>query len=330
MLIYYAAMRLSAEKEHPLRQPALIILLCLLLFPSSVDAEKLYKFVDENGHITFTDKPVGAGTLEKVAQVRKERPMQRFKVQNRGSKSGPVLYAVNGYFGPVEAEFTLKNLKNVSVKRHTRPRIVVPAVGEVRVITMSQISPRQGYSYYWATNSVFGDPDAQHLPKRPYLLPIPPDKQFRLSQAFLGAATHAGNVQSEYAVDIPMPVGTAIHAARSGVIMDVAGDFFEGGVSEEMMEQANYVCVLHDDGTMAIYAHLELETVKFPIGKRIERGQVLALSGNTGFSSGPHLHFAIQKNFGMELRSIPFEFEGNDGTSFTPEAGMMASRNSVR
>jgi len=113
------------------------------------------------------------------------------------------------------------------------------------------------------------------------------------------------------------------------VIINVAGDFFEGEVSEKMMEQANYVCVLHDDGTMAIYAHLELETVKFPIGKRIERGQVLALSGNTGFSSGAHLHFAIQKNFGMELRSIPFEFEGNDGTSFTPEAGMMAFRNSV-
>ena len=309
-----------------MRQYCLIVLLCLFIAPGIVSAEKLYKFVDANGHMTFTDKPIGAGTLEKVAQVRKERPMQRFKIQNRGSKSEPVLFAVNGYFGPVEAEFILKNLKNISVRRHTQPRMVVPAAGEVRAISMHPISSRQGYSYYWETKSVFGDPAAQHMPKRPYLLPVPANKTFRLSQAFLGEATHAGDAQSAYAVDIPMPVGTAIHAARSGVVMDVAGDFFEGGMSEEMLERANYVCVLHDDGTMAIYAHLELETVQYPIGKRVKRGQVLAYSGDTGFSSGPHLHFAIQKNFGMELRSIPFEFEGNDGMPFTPEAGAIVVR----
>ena len=307
-------------------QHSLIVLFCLLLFPGITSAEKLYKFVDANGHVTFTDKPIGAGTLEKVAQVRKERPMQRFKVQNRGSKSEPVLFAVNGYFGPVEAEFTLKNLQNMSVLRHTQQRMIVPAAGEVRAISMHQVSPRQGYSYYWATKSVFGDPSAQHTPMQPYLLPIPPNRSFHFSQAFLGEATHASDVQSAYAVDIPMPVGTAIHAARSGVVMDVAGDFFEGGMSEEMLERANYVCVMHDDGTMAIYAHLELETVQYPIGKRVERGQVLAYSGDTGFSSGPHLHFAIQKNFGMELRSIPFEFEGNDGLPFTPEEGFKVVR----
>ena len=123
-----------------------------------------------------------------------------------------------------------------------------------------------------------------------------------------------------------MPVGTAIHAVRSGVVMDVSVDFFEGGTTEEMLEQANYVRVLHDDGTMAVYAHLELETVRYPIGKRIERGQILAFSGNTGFSTGPHLHFVIQKNFGMELRSIPFEFEGPDHEPFTPERGMNVFR----
>lgn len=310
-------------------QSVLILLFSLFFAPGLVGAEKLYKFVDENGHVTFTDKAVGTGTLEKVAQVRKERPMQRFKVQNRGSKSEPVFFAVNGYFGPVEAEFTLKNLQNMSAKS-TRLRMVVPAASDVPTLSMRQVSSQRRSSYQWEARSVFGDPAAQHLPKRPYLLPIPANKNFRFSQVFLGAATHAGNVQSEYAVDIPMPVGTAIHAARSGIIMDVAGDFFEGGVSEGMMEQANYVCVLHDDGTMAIYAHLELETVKFPIGKRIERGQVLALSGNTGFSSGPHLHFAIQKNFGMELRSIPFEYEGIDGKPFTPIEGLSISRNSER
>ncbi len=309
-----------------MRRSILIFILCSILLPGLVGAEKLYKFIDANGHVTFTDKAVGNGSLEAVSQVRKERPLRRFSVQNRGSKKAPVLYAVNGYFGPIEAEFTLKDLKNMSVERHTAQRALIPGAGELRVITMHQRNSRSGYSYAWESKSVFGDPQAEHTPIEPYLLPIPPDKKFTISQAFLGEATHSQHVQSEYAVDFPMPVGTAIHAVRSGVVMDVAADFFEGGTTEEMMEQANYVCVLHDDGTMAVYAHLELETVRYPIGKRIERGQVLAFSGNTGFSSGPHLHLVIQKNFGMELRSIPFEFEGPDHKPFTPEAGMSVFR----
>jgi murein DD-endopeptidase MepM/ murein hydrolase activator NlpD len=309
-----------------MRQSVLILLFCLLFFPAPAGAEKLYKFVDENGRVTFTDKAVGAGRLESVTQVRKERPLQRFSVQNRGSKSAPILYAVNGYFGPIEAEFHLKELKNMSVKRHTPRRALVPAAGELRVISMHQKNNRRGYSYAWESRSVLGDPQAEHTPTQPYLLPVPADKEFYISQAFLGEATHASHVQSEYAVDFPMPIGTAIHAVRSGIVMDVSGDFFEGGASEKMLDQANYVRVLHDDGTMAVYAHLELETVRYPIGKRIERGQVLAFSGNTGFSTGPHLHFVIQKNFGMELRSIPFIFEGPEKAPFTPEAGTYVYR----
>jgi len=304
----------------------MLFLALLLCVPGPAMAEKLYKFVDAQGHVTFTDKPVGDGTLAQVDQVRVERSASRFNVQNRGSRAEPALYAVNSYFGPVEAEFRLKDLRNMEVTRHTPQRTVVPAAGELRVISMQPDRPRYGYAYSWEYSCVFGDPSAQHRPDKPYLLPLPAEQVFHVSQAFHGKATHSKHVQSTYAVDIPMPVGTAIHAARSGVVMDMAADFFEGGMSEKMLEQANYVRVLHDDGTMAIYAHLELETVKYPLGKRVERGQMLARSGNTGFSSGPHLHFAIQKNFGMELRSIPFEFEGAGGGAFTPAEGMAIFR----
>lgn len=301
-------------------------LLCLLLLSAPAAAEKLYKFVDANGQITFTDKAIGAGTLQSVEQVKVEKPAERFSVQNRGSKAEPVLYAINSYFGPVEAEFTLKDVRNMKIERYTPTRTTVPAASDLRVISMRQANPRQGYAYAWESRCVLGDPKAKHQPRRPYLPPLPAGETFRISQGFLGKATHASHAQSEYAVDIPMPEGTPIFAVRSGVIMDVAVDFFEGGATPEMMEQANYVRVLHDDGTMAVYAHLALETVNYPIGNRIARGQLLARSGNTGFSSGPHLHFVIQKNFGMELRSIPFEFEGADGAAFTPVEGMILIR----
>lgn len=70
-----------------MRLSILIFILCSILIPGVVGAEKLYKFVDANGHVTFTDKAVGSGSLEAVSQVRKERPLRRFSVQNRGSKS---------------------------------------------------------------------------------------------------------------------------------------------------------------------------------------------------------------------------------------------------
>ncbi len=146
---------------------------------------------------------------------------------------------------------------------------------------------------------------------------------FEVSQSFKGKYSHS-SPWSEYAVDIAMPEGTPIHAARSGIIMDIARDFYTGGDDiNKYGERANLVRILHDDGTMGVYAHLKLESVRFGLGRRVEEGVYIAESGNTGFSTGPHLHFVIQKNIGMKLVSIPFQFEGAKGRGFTPEAGMV-------
>jgi murein DD-endopeptidase MepM/ murein hydrolase activator NlpD len=123
-----------------------------------------------------------------------------------------------------------------------------------------------------------------------------------------------------------MPEGTPIHAARAGIIMDVANDNFTGGTGPKFEEKANIIRILHEDGTMALYAHLKLESIRYPVGTPVERGQFIAESGNTGYSSGPHLHFAVQRNHGMELRSIPFQFESRDGSPFSPERGMAVGR----
>jgi len=103
-------------------------------------------------------------------------------------------------------------------------------------------------------------------------------------------------------------------AARAGVVMQVESDFDKAGLNREKYGgRANFVRILHDDGTMALYAHLKPEGVMVRVGQRVQAGQQIGLSGNTGFTTGPHLHFAIQVNRGMRLESIPFRMLGPRG-----------------
>ena len=71
--------------------------------------------------------------------------------------------------------------------------------------------------------------------------------------------------------------------------------------------------LLHDDGGMAVYAHLQAGGTPVRVGERVRQSQRIARSGNTGFSSAPHLHFAVQANTGMRLQSIPFRMFADAG-----------------
>jgi murein DD-endopeptidase MepM/ murein hydrolase activator NlpD len=93
--------------------------------------------------------------------------------------------------------------------------------------------------------------------------------------------------------------------------MQVESDFDKAGLDlEKYGGRANYVRILHADGTMGLYAHLEEGGVLVQVGQHVRAGQEIGLSGNTGFTTGPHLHFAVQVNRGMRLESIPFRMNG--------------------
>lgn len=307
-----------------LRFKLLPLLLLLTLVAGPVSAAKIYTLRDANGKLVFSDRPVAGGEVIGVQQIELAKG-PCFSVVKEGGDDDLQLQGVNDCYGPVEVEFTLDEADNVASDRPRRFTTVVGARKSQPIARLWQANRQRGYRYTFSHSFVIGDPGGRHLPAGPYLLPVPPGRSFRISQAFPGRATHT-HPQGEYAVDIPLPEGTGIHAARAGIIMDVANDFFTGGQGEQFAEKANFIRILHEDGTMAIYAHLRLESIRYPVGTRVARGQLIAESGNTGYSSGPHLHFAIQRNFGMELRSVPFEFETFDGAAFTPETGMTVGR----
>jgi len=111
--------------------------------------------------------------------------------------------------------------------------------------------------------------------------------RFPVAQAFSGQASHTDK-QNYYAVDVGMPEGTPVLAARDGAVMTVDNDFYGAGQDlSKYGDRAHNIRIVHGDGTMAVYAHLQLESARVAVGDHVHAGQQIALSGNTGYTRGP-------------------------------------------
>ncbi|WP_160137584.1 M23 family metallopeptidase [Chryseobacterium sp. c4a] len=120
-----------------------------------------------------------------------------------------------------------------------------------------------------------------------YDLPFKKGKSFSIYQGYNGSFSH----QNENSLDFNMPEGTEVVAAREGVVTDFINTNNKGCATRNCIEQANYITILHPDGTFAQYYHLKQNGVKVNIGDQVRKGDVIGFSGNTGWSKGPHLHF---------------------------------------
>lgn len=155
-----------------------------------------------------------------------------------------------------------------------------------------------------------GDPRATPQPVR-YQLPFH-GVPVQVAQGFGGHFSHA-DPPNWYAVDFALPQGTPVLAARDGVVMQVQRGVLDNSPNDPAAGGGNLVRVLHADGSMALYAHLAPDGVAVRPGQAVRSGERLGASGNTGFSTAPHLHFAIQRNADLQLVSLPFRMLGPQG-----------------
>jgi murein DD-endopeptidase MepM/ murein hydrolase activator NlpD len=273
-----------------------------------------YRYKDANGQWVFTDRPPPPGqTVQSVALGGSGGVSPTMSVQPRSSRRGVALVAVNQCHCMVEFEVRARTAAGIRTGRG-----VVPAQAEQVLLEVPAADGPSEVRYEYGY--VIGSPDAQHRPLQPYRAPFALAQGFEVTQAPPDSITHV-DPASRNAIDIAMPVGTAIHAARDGVVINVAARHYRSGLQKQNLDDANFVQVLHDDGTNAIYAHLQLDTVRVRPGQRIARGEYIANSGNTGFSSGPHLHFVVVRNVGMRSESVPVTFAGPGGVSVKPQTG---------
>ncbi|WP_206196653.1 peptidoglycan DD-metalloendopeptidase family protein [Zooshikella ganghwensis] len=268
-------------------------------------AGEVFKYKDEHGKWVFTDKQPTSSKSEKLSYRAKESKKLKPKLYIETIDTENFLQVENPFFAPVEIEITSESFPAGKIIK------VIPAKSIATLFTSKKSIA--AYRVRW----LLGDPTANEQAYN-YSFPVFSRMPHTITQSFNGPFSH-NNTYSRYAVDIGMKVGTYIAAARAGTVVSVKEDYHMSGTSNYFLDKANYVMVMHDDGTYATYAHILLGTAMVKPGDRVEVGERLARSGSSGFSTGPHLHFVIHKNIGFKWVSIPFNFiddKGNGCGSF--------------
>lgn len=287
------------------------LLLCALA--ALVAAQEVYLWTDEDGIRHLSDRKPD-GEYEVKVQRAIAQPEAPVEMTNVGGEREPEWRFTNGMHGPVTVAVSLDESDNVVTEPALPARLELPALGH-RSVLIGPLNPGAAWRYSIQMTATPGPVDPAPDAGYHYRLPFAPEQAVRIGQAFAGEFSHQAP-HSRHAVDFTLPTGTPVLAARAGTVMDVERYFHRAGQDPEIDgPKANYVRILHDDGSMGVYAHLDYNGVLVRPGQEVEAGQQIGRSGNTGFSTGPHLHFAVQVNRGMELVSIPFEMVGHDGES---------------
>jgi murein DD-endopeptidase MepM/ murein hydrolase activator NlpD len=293
---------------------ALLAALASLLAPAAeAQSGRIYRWSDVSGATRYGDRAdveSSGATAVELAVPAEPAAVARLRFEARGDRQlawidnllgGPIEVLVHGASRPVPDSDPPLPARATIGARQSALVAVLAHPAELRV------------------DAVPGTPNAR---TREVEYGYPLDAPLRVQQAWGGSYSH-GDAENRHAVDFAAPSGTPVLAARDGTVMQTEGGFHDAAPDDpDALSRANFIRILHDDGTMALYAHLQPGGVHVRVGQAVRRGQRIGLSGNTGRSTAPHLHFVVHANRGLRLESVPFRMFGPGGILRFSDAGM--------
>lgn len=220
----------------------------------------------------------------------------------------------------VSLGFTLENLtpsvpvpfQLVLAPHHTTPPL----------ISLRPTDPGKPWHYSYYNYFTWGAPFARHSASQLYRLPYAPGSAYRVLQGHDGTFSHLG--ENRFAIDFAMPEGTPVCAARDGQVVLVRDGFENGEPDPAYKKRANLIFVRHADATLGEYLHLLKGGMKVKRGDLVHAGEVLAFSGNSGYTQGPHLHFMVFRAKDSKMReSLPIRFVTREGSGIELEQGQI-------
>ena len=239
------------------------------------------------------------------------------------AEGGWDVWVDNPLFGPVEVLVEPAAARGIDPGLLASPalpaRVRVPAQRRVLATRLSTAAARPSAPAL-RLRAVAGDPAARPE-DADYRFPLDTDR-VEIGQGWGGHFSHRAP-EHRHALDLSAPEGTPVLAARAGVVMQVvsgAAATQHGTDGAPDAAGGNAVRILHEDGSMALYGHLADAGLQVRPGQRVRRGEPIARVGNTGYSTGPHLHFAVQVNRGLRLETVPFRMSGPQGVLRLQEA----------
>jgi murein DD-endopeptidase MepM/ murein hydrolase activator NlpD len=215
------------------------------------------------------------------------------------------------------SEFTLTleaDLENMTPSRSIPFTVEAAGRTSFELVKLRRTDRTRRWHYHYQPYWQLGARRSTTTNDADYAMPFGPGR-YVVMQGPRGTFSHFAGTGSENAVDWTVPVGTIVCAAREGRVAGVKQNSDVGGADRSFRPFANYILIRHADGTFAEYVHLQKDGAMVKIGDEVTVGQPIGLSGQTGFTSAPHLHFDVfQAIDGKKKLSLPFRLKTDHGT----------------